>query len=505
MGILFGTVTTADIQEQHKMTLHEKHIQWIEARGLTHELAISMGLQTKSDASGHWLAIPYRERGKTLNHKYRLTSDKRHRMDANAPLLWWNLDCLQDQLVQDPAFPVVICEGEWDGMTALQAGRPFVLSVPNGADEAETNTELTPETDAKRFQFFWRSKADTDKVARFIIATDGDKPGRNLAHELVRRLGAERCLFVDYPDGCKDLNDVALAHGIEAVAALLSRAKPYPVKGLYKLSDFPDPPEVAPYHVRIPHLYEAWPIVPGTFSVVTGYAGQGKTSLILACMADLIVQGVAVAIGSFETMPRPILENNLRGHICQAFHGYLTHDQLAKADTILAQNLSIIAQHPNSDTDEITLEEVLDLAAVAVLRDGVKVVLLDPWNELEHKRRPDETETDYTGRAIRAMKRFARQYQVALILVAHPRKPIMDRGNFKAPTLYDIAGSANFANKADYGIVIHRRSRDNTITDCFVTKVRMGLPGAMGNYDLNWDWQRSKYERVASAMQDNEA
>ena len=158
--------------------------------------------------------------------------------------------------------------------------------------------------------------------------------------------------------------------------------------------------------------------------------------------------------------------------------------------------LRIIAQQPRDEGSEFTLEAVLELACIAVLRDGARVVVLDPWNELEHKRDHNESETDYSNRAIRMMKQFARNYGVALILVAHPRKPVMDRGSVKAPTLYDIAGSAAFANKADFGMIVHRPDRENNVSHLHVTKVRMGMPGKMGSYQLAWDWQRCRYERA---------
>ena len=72
------------------------------------------------------------------------------------------------------------------------------------------------------------------------------------------------------------------------------------------------------------------------------------------------------------------------------------------------------------------------------------MIVLDPWNEVEHKRRRDETETDYIGRAIRAIKRFAKQYDVAFWIVAQPDKTA--RGSRRIPGLYDISGSANWAN-----------------------------------------------------------
>ena len=52
------------------------------------------------------------------------------------------------------------------------------------------------------------------------------------------------------------------------------------------------------------------------------------------------------------------------------------------------------------------------------------------------------------------IKRFAQRYEVHVWLVAHPRQLMDWQG--KAPTLYDISGSAHFINKADCGVVVHR-------------------------------------------------
>ncbi len=208
------------------MQFHPKHLEWIEARGLDPYLLDRLGISTRQEAGRNWLAVPYLENGQERNCKFRGVQDKAHMMTPGAPLIWWNVDCLHDPRVQSGQSPVIITEGEWDAMVALQCGHPFALSVPNGADERETRDTPTAETDAERYRFFWRSKALTDKAKQFIIATDGDAPGRNLAHELVMRLGAHRCSFVDYPEGCKDLSDVLLEHGSAGVTALLAPSKP---------------------------------------------------------------------------------------------------------------------------------------------------------------------------------------------------------------------------------------------------------------------------------------
>ena len=48
--------------------------------------------------------------------------------------------------------------------------------------------------------------------------------------------------------------------------------------------------------------------------------------------------------------------------------------------------------------------------------------------------------TDYISRGIRALKRFARLYDVAVIVVAHPTKDVGRDGKARPPTLYDIEG-----------------------------------------------------------------
>ncbi len=58
------------------------------------------------------------------------------------------------------------------------------------------------------------------------------------------------------------------------------------------------------------------------------------------------------------------------------------------------------------------------------------------------------------------VKRFAQRNDVHVWLVAHPRQLTDWQG--KAPTLYDISGSAHFINKADCGIVVHRWGRWRT-------------------------------------------
>src|SRR5690242_19126727 len=216
-----GTVITPDADSPAQ--LHERHRAWIEARGISADLAQKFGLETVRRDGKAWLAVPYVERGQVVNHKYRLTSEKRHQMDTGGKLTLWNHDCL----LQDSDKPVVICEGEWDALTAISLGYRAV-SVPNGASSGEG-----------KLSYLWEARDLLNRVETFILATDSDEAVLKLRANLVAHLGADRCKFVEYGPECKDLNETLLGYGADYARLVLDNAKPMPVKGLYTIDDFP--------------------------------------------------------------------------------------------------------------------------------------------------------------------------------------------------------------------------------------------------------------------------
>lgn len=478
------------------MTLDKRHMDWIEGRGIDLELAARFGLDTTNDASGLWLTVPYREAGATVNHKHRRCRDKGFRMDTGAPLTLWNRDVLDDDTLD--AEPLIVTEGEMDALAAMTAGKLRVVSVPNGAPGIadDTSESLASPDGGKRYQYLWRARAQLDTVKQVVLAVDNDPPGLKLAADLARWFGPERCRWVQYPEGCKDLNDVLLAHDPATVARILDAAKPYPVKGLYTFDDFPELPPMHGISTGIAALDEYFQFVPGTLSVWTGFANMGKTSLMLSALGGAMRRGYNVTLGSFETLPKPILQRRMRAAIARCGEYETDPEVIAAADEILADRFRIIAQSLDNADDEMTLEYLIELFKVAVIRDDARIIVIDPWNEIEHKRGKDESETDYTGRAIRQLKAFAKNYDVAVVIVAHPAKPDTTR-KLTPPGLYSISGSAHWANKPDYGLCVHQSDPDPETTrrDVIVSKVRMGLPGKRGMLSLSYDRNTSTYAK----------
>ena len=88
---------------------------------------------------------------------------------------------------------------------------------------------------------------------------------------------------------------------------------------------------------------------------------------------------------------------------------------MEKAETIvtLSKYISII------NDDEVTLDKLFDRLETLIWRKGINAFILDPWNELEHKRPSAMSETEYIGMALQKCRQFARNHDILFIIVAH--------------------------------------------------------------------------------------
>lgn len=505
------------------MHLNPKAVTWLESRSIESETASRLGIFSArhvqggdpvADVAGTILVFPYIDGGAEVNAKYRVRDAKgakRFWQRAGARKTFFNADVLDDPALHSGQAPAVITEGELDTVAAIQAGFPFAVSVPDGAPPARDESgnliavpdnadDVVPEHDDK-YRYVSNNWERLKRIRRFVLATDGDEPGGRLSLELARRLGRSRCAMVSYPpDPCvsdldgvlrpaKDLNEVLHHFGPDAVLACIANAKPFPVKGLYKLSDFPERPPLQALTTGFPPLDLHMRLYRGAFVVVSGLPGGGKTALMTQIAMNMARDhGWRIAIASFEMHVRPILENMLIGFLLQKPRSLWTRPECDGCRRFIDEHFVFIALAPEDDETEADVQWVIDRAADAVVREGISMLLLDPWNEVEHKRRPGENVADYTNRAIRLLKRFAHSYDVCTVVVAHPTKAAGLSVKAGEPmSLYDIADGATWANKAEIGVVIHRASPHDRIANVGIRKVKFHETGKIGDVSLMFD------------------
>lgn len=470
-----------------RLELSQPHAEWLETtRKVPCEIAAEIGIVSR----GTDLAFEYRKSGGSVFRKIRKnvhnedgTQDKTYFIEpSGTPLFLFNEDCLNDPC--GPNVPLIICEGEIDAASWMAAGATRVVSVPNGAPAKPGEGDIVP-ADDRQFAYLWdgaKLKPGLQKFGKIILATDADKPGLVLRDELAIRLGRPRCYVVEYPTGCKDANEVLVKYGPDFLVHMIDNAKPMVPDRLVPLLDIPERGVRSIYSTGWAGLDAHLQIVPPELIVVTGIPNSGKSQWTLAmCMNLARIHGLRGAVLQFEDNPdrnrRDILKyarswsSDERAGVGSDYHAWVRR--------------MFFGISPKEDDDgevNFDLKWLQTSIEEAATRHGCKWVLIDPWNEIEHVWNIRENETSYTNQALRELKRIARRFQIAIIIVAHPGKAA-DGKQLEDLSLYDVSGSAAWKNKADHGIIVHRDKDDKSITFIKIDKSKdwatMGQPGTV--------------------------
>lgn len=438
------------------------------------------------------ILFPFYRDGQHINTKHR-DVHKHFRMEKDAERILYGLPDVVGQKT------IVIVEGEIDKLSCEVAGYPNCVSVPDGAP-SPTSTSY-----ASKFAFLESAKPVFDFATKIIIATDADAPGQHLQEELARRFGREKCWLVTWPDGIKDANECLKQTDSAELRRCLEAAEPYPVEGLISVDDIAD---------RIEHLYDhgfdqgskcgvglrfdnVFRFRRGLMSIWTGIPGHGKSSFLDSCLVGLAKQGWQIGVCSPENQP---LERH-SATIIAKFSGQPFHDgerpRMEKA-TMLAGRAWLGDHFDFILPEEPTIEAILDRAKALVYRRGANMIVIDPWNELDHSRPPGLTETEYASQCLTRIRNFGRRHDCHMVLVAHPTKlkPTTD-GAEPVPDLWDISGSANFRNKADAGVTVWRDIKDdNEPTQVHVTKIRFQETGKRAVVEFRYDLATGVYSEV---------
>jgi twinkle protein len=454
-------------------TLHPRHLEILEARGFDAELLVRLGVHSSDKLGGDCVVIPFIRNGVRVNRKFRtISGDKRFCQDAGAPKCFWNVDVIGDDTLADQ--PLVITEGEFDAMAAIQCGFARTVSVPDGAPPEA----IGDNPNSAKYAFIENAPQALRDLREIILATDGDGAGNALMNDLALRLGKGRCKWVRYPVGCKDLNDALAKFGVRGVTETIARAQWIAVDGVYRMSELPPLQANKPHSTGIATFDQHYRMRLGDLCIVTGIPGHGKTTFVneICCRAAELY-GWHSTFASFEQMPQGDHRRALRTFFNKRRVISQTDEQIASADEWIDQNFAFIVP---SEDDDVTLAWTLERCATAVIRYGSRIVVIDPWNEMDHVRPPDMSLTEYTGFAIKQFRKFARKYRVHLVVCAHPVKQRKtEDGVFAPPTLYDISDSAHWYNKADVGIVVHRVDEVRTIIRVAKSRYHddIGVPG----------------------------
>lgn len=237
----------------------------------------------------------------------------------------------------------------------------------------------------------------------------------------------------------------------------------YGIKGYYSLADLPQraPIDSSAFSSGWWELDEIFKFYYGQFVVVTGLPESGKSTFILNILIKMArEQGVAafLYVPENEGQLRNILRRIWKGDD-ETFEHYLE-----------SQCFIQTSETDEYDDEPHTIQWVLERARIAVEKDHVEVVVVDPWNELDRAKPKDMLLTEYIAECLRLIKQFCRKFNVSFVMVVHPTKAVAENGG-RIPKLSDCEGSMAWWAKCDNGLIVHRDSERNS-TIVMSTKVR---------------------------------
>lgn len=462
-------------------------MKWLqEARKLDAALLDHMSVKAVDHPQiGQAVAFPYKEAGETKAAKFR-TPDKQWRSTQGVTRGLYNADVLADQ----HDLPVVITEGEVDCLSCIQSGFLRSVSLPDGWTEQGNKTEaiLAREKELRESPFV-------------IVAGDNDAAGESLPKAVANILAGHDVRSVTWPDGCKDANDVLMAYGEGEIAARLNAARRIDPPGgfITALSDLPPLSDRRVLRTGIEWVDQRLAFEVGALSVGTGTPGAGKSTMTTWALFHVAKnEGVKIGMMSFETHPHRTRDHFARLLTGQPFDN-LKGEKRDRALAFMDDHFRIVHRTYEQSSGH-NIGWLHSMIYTLAVRDGCKLIVIDPWNELEHLPEPGESLTNYINFALQQIRQWAEQYEVHICLVAHPKKIDTVKGQPRPPLGYDIADSAAFFNKPALGFTVHQDKTDSGIdyVELWTWKVRDGqLYGiSKGRAQATFDIERMDYTNI---------
>ena len=463
--------------------LSEKVIAWFAGRGIHLPTLTAMKVtegkewMPQKGKEVNTIQFNYYKDGELINTKFR-TGDKCFKLVSNAELIPYNLDAIKGSL------SCLVTEGEIDTLSFIECGRTDVVSVPNGA-----NANLSYLDDYLEEYF--------DDKETIYIASDSDTKGVMLRQELIRRFGPERCKVVEYGEGCKDANEHLVKYGKESLLQCLDNATEPKIEGVFHVQDIEKPLDLLyrkglqrGYTIGFENFDSLCSFETKRLCIMTGVPSAGKSAFLnfIAVRMNMLYDW-KFAFFSPESMPIDYHVSTLIELVTGKKFGEETMPYMEYEEAKKYTNDNFFFIYPET----YTMGNILDKARSLVRRKGIKALVIDPYNRVESEQDYRKSETQHISSVLDQLTNFAQQNDVLIFLMAHPTKmPKNPDGKFQVPTLYDISGSANFYNKADFGITIHRDKEFNW-TEVHVQKVKHRHLGQGGMTKFKYNLFNSRY------------
>ena len=449
---------------QPKIESKPKAIEWLEKRGISSDVVKRYKITVQKD-NDNILVFPfYDEQGVMQFVKYRKMDFDKEK-DKNKewcekdtmPILFGMAQC-------EDFSRLVITEGQIDSLSVASCGIKNAVSVPTGA-----------------LGFTWLANCWDwiNKFEEIVVFGDYEKGKITLIETLEKRIqGKVRCVRCEDYLCEKDANDILRKYGKGAIIKAVENAELREVKYVKRLANveavnLTDLPKIKTGIQQLDRVCGG--LLRGHVVLLSGKRGEGKSTFMSQIVAEAIEQDNAVFVYSGE-LPNYHFKNWLDLQIAgnkfvstrQNEYGdneyYLSEDTVKKINKWYYDKAFIF---DNSAVTDNEYEGLLKVIIDSICRYDIKLVCID---NLMTAMDCDVNTDLYRQQSsfVKSLEKLAQQYDVAIILVAHPKKT---QGDFDNDT---VSGSSDITNAVSF-VFNYQRAKDGTEHDSelMITKNRL--------------------------------
>jgi 5S rRNA maturation endonuclease (ribonuclease M5) len=191
-----------------KTNISKSIIEWFKTRAISeaslNHLKVTSGetYMPQLEKEVNAVRFNYFKGGKLINVKHR-DKNKNFKFEQDCEVTFYNFDAVYNHS------KIIICEGEIDALSFIEAGLYNVVSLPNGC---------------KNTKFINQYIFDIEKVKEWVLCLDKDEGGMQARADLIGKLGIEKCSVINTKD-CKDANAYLFKYGNKALFEAYNNAE----------------------------------------------------------------------------------------------------------------------------------------------------------------------------------------------------------------------------------------------------------------------------------------
>lgn len=470
---------------QKEIESKPKAIEYLESRGISAEVCKKYKITTQKNADNVIVFPFYDEQGILQFVKYRKTNFDKTKdrckewcEKQTKPILFGMAQC-------EDFSRLIITEGQLDSLSVASCGIKNAVSVPTGATG-----------------FTWLSHCWDwlNKFEEIVVFGDYEKGKISLVETLEKRIqGKVKCVRADDYLFEKDANDILRKYGKSAIINAIENAEVREVKYVNRLANvehinISDLPKIKTGIRQIDRTCGG--LILGHCVLLSGKRGEGKSTFMSQIVAEAIEQDNAVFIYSGE-LPNYHFKNWLdlqiagnenveeRTNEYGDVEYYLTENTVKTINKWYYDKAYIFDNSAVADDD---YEGLLKVITDSICRYDIKLVCIDNlMTALDCDVNTDLFRQQSTF--VKNLEKIAQQYNVAIILVAHPKKSQADFDNDT------VSGSSDITNAVSF-VWNYERSADG-MCDSKLTMTKNRLNGVLLKSERAISlWYSEKTKRV---------